>query len=514
MASYAWNASTGGDWNTASDWTPATVPGAADTTLFATGGNAYTVTGDGDAGALTVDADQVTFEGAITTGTLTATDGAGLTVDQSAFFTVSDVESDATALLQVSGLLIDEGGGTASVAFVSGADAQFVAASAVTFDQLYVNNGGTYAGDVTLNDGGNVTLDTSAVFGGGTLTLAGSGTVYVANTTGQSTGSYGLSDTIVLGGGGLTLASDPGVALNVTGAISGAGYLDVNGGSVGLSGFNTYTGGTIVDGATLTLTGAGAAGTGALFLNNAALVSDADSSGGAGSQTVVGSGGADTVTANAGGLLVFASDATSFTFQGGTGASTVIGGSGALIATGGTGGDTIFGGTSGSDSLSSGAGPATLVGGNGGLLTAIGSAANLLVASAGNTTLNGAGSTGNDVYFTGGTGISVVEGGSGDSTVVAGGATNSVYGGTGTENVFLAGGMTQLDFVEGFNGGTMNVNGFGSGDTLHLANYAADETQSVLNSAVVDSGNTILTFSDNTHVVLFGFTGLSASNFG
>ena len=78
MASYTENAVTGGDWNTPADWTPNAVPGADDNALFATGGNSYAVTGDASVGGITVDADQVTFAGALTIcgGSFSGTDDA------------------------------------------------------------------------------------------------------------------------------------------------------------------------------------------------------------------------------------------------------------------------------------------------------------------------------------------------------------------------------------------------------------------------------------------------------
>ena len=525
MADYTWTAFNGGDWNNASDWTPLGIPTTPDTVNFNTGGVSYTVTGDGFASALAVTADGVTFEGNIdasNTGTVagfSATQGAVVTLDQPAVFTTSSLSFDAGTLLNVNGLLIDNGdgallGGTADVAVVSGIDANFIAAAAVAFNQLYVNQTGTYSGDVTLNDGGNVTIDTSATFGGGTLTLAGNGTFYVANASADTAGAFGLTDAVVVttAGDALTLASDPGVALNVSGGISGAGFVNINSGAVTFASPNTYTGGTVVDAATLTLIGAGAAGTGAIFVTDSALTIAADSTGGASSETVVAGGSADTVTASAGNLLLYGGTAA-VSVQAGTGSSTIIGGAGVLHATTGDGGGIVFGGTSGSDILIAGAGVTTLVGANGGTLTAGGTAADVFVAAGGNTTLNGGSSSGNNAFFVSGTGSTIVQTGSGVDTVVASGASEQIFGSSGLQDVFLDGGTAQLTFIDGYAGGTMGVVGFASGDTLHLANYENGAAQSAVDSAVLDSGNTILTLSDNTHIVLYGYTGLTAGNF-
>lgn len=517
MASFTWNAASGGDWNTPADWTQNTVPGATDTVIFDVGSAAYTVTGDATIGGIAVATDNVTFDGQLMVGTggLTATQGAYVTLDNNAFVDDSGTLAfDTGSTLEVDGTLITEGG-TIDSALVTGFDGNWTDAATVTLNQLYVNSGASFAGNVTLNDGGGITLDTSAIFGGGTLTLAGNGSVYVGAAVGDTAGTFGLSDAIITSataGDGLTLAADPGTTVDMTGNITGTGYVYINSGDVVLAGADNYSGGTVVDSAALTVIGA-TVGTGAIFLQNAAVETDADSTGAAAAETVVGAVGADTVTANAGSLLVFGADATGLTFQGGLNASTVVGGAGVLLATGGAVGDLIFGGGSGADVLNTGTGPATLVGGAGGMLTATGSANDVLVAAAGNTTLNGAASSGNDVLVSLGTGRTLLAGGSGLSTVVAGSATNVIFGSSGTQDVFLQNAAgNELEFTHGA-AGLMDVIGFTASDTILLAGYSSGEAQNAVASEVINSGNTILTLSDNTQIVLFGFTGLTTGNF-
>ncbi len=522
MASYTWNAVTGGDWNTAADWTPARVPGATAHASFATGGNSYTVTGDASAASISVDADDVSFTGALTidgsTG-LVGTDNAYVDIASTADVTDSGgVDFAAGTFLEVDGLLIS-GGGVVDVALVTGAGAGWSASAPLTVNQLYVTQGAIFAGDVMLNDGGTVNVDTSATFGTGTLTLAGNGTVYIADAVGAATGTYALSEAVdVTAGNIFSLATDPGVSVSVSGGIAGAGSVAITSGDVNFATPNTYTGGTNVLDATLTLTGAGAAGTGAIFLDNGALTLQADSTGAAGSETVVGAGGNDTVddtvSAASGSLLVFGSASGTLTFSGGDNNATVVGGAGVLNATGGFGFDAIYGGSSGQDSLVSGTGPTTLVSGSGGTLTALGLAPNTLVAAGGNTTLAGASATGNNTFYVSGTGTTVVEAGSGTSTVVASGAVNSIFGATGTQNVFLSGsGVSQLDFTSGLEGGTNNVVGFSASDSIQLTGYADGAAQAAIASETVAGGNTVLSLADNTHIVLFGFTGVTASTF-
>ncbi len=424
----------------------------------------------------------------------------------------------AGTFLEVDGTLASAGG-SADVALVTGAGADWTASAPLTVNQLYVTQGATFAGDLVLGNGGTVNFDTSADFGGGTLALAGDGTVYIAEAVGAATGSATLAEAITVAAGHvLTLGSDPGVAVTVAGGISGAGVVSVTTGDLIFDAPNTYSGGTNVEDATLTLVGAGAAGTGAIFLESGTLVVQADSTGAAGYQTVVGASGdnvvIDTVSALSGGLLVFGGAGGTLNFTGGDNNATVVGGTGVLTAAGGFGFDVIYGGTSGQDVLNSGSGPTTLVSAFGGVLTASGIAPQVLVAAGGNTTLTGAAASGHDLYFTGGTGNTVVQAGAGTSTVVASGAANTIFGATGTQDVFLSGsGTTQFDFVSGAEAGNTNILGFNTGDTLNLSGYGSGEAQAAVASETVAGGNTALTLSDDTHIVLFGFTGVTASIF-
>ena len=141
MASYTWNATSGGDWNTATDWTPNGTPAAADNAVFANNGYSYTVTGDATAASISVDADNVSFTGALTidgsTG-LVGTDNAYVDIASTAFVTDSgNVDFASGTFLEVDGLLIS-GGGAVDMAQVVGAGAGWSVSTALAVDQLYV----------------------------------------------------------------------------------------------------------------------------------------------------------------------------------------------------------------------------------------------------------------------------------------------------------------------------------------------------------------------------------------
>ena len=547
-----------GDWNTPSDWQQDAVPDPSASATFATGDGGYTVTGDATIAAITVDGDAVTFDGTILENSgsagifMTALDGASVTIDDNSSFIGENGALDFTAgsLLDVQGTLLT-GGGNADVVVDEGLSGNIVTATPITLNQLYVQTGGSFAGDVILNDGGSITLDTASTFGGGSITLLGSGTIYEALAPGETTGQAGIGDAISIAAGGtLTMASDPGAALAVSGPISGAGDVLINNGSVELTGVNTYTGSTIVQNATLIADGQGAVPDALILLSNSGLTTQADSTGAVNFiDTVAAFGATDTIDASAGNLLIFASQTglftflggagtdtliggtgtlsvtggtagdlifsgnASLTFTGGSGGSTVVGGSGVVNAIGGIGGDLIYGGTSGQDVLRTGDGAATLVGGQGAQLFATGSANDALV-DGGNGFLNAAVSTGNDTLFGGTMGTDTIISGAGTSIVVLNTGATTLYT-TGTTDVFAGGGSLNLVYVAGVGGGITNVAGFDvNTDQISLAGYAQGTAQQVLDSETVAGGNTILQIPQGgDQITLFGVTDLTVANF-
>lgn len=557
MALISWKGGAGGngDWNTKKDWSSGTVPTATDSVQFALGG-AYTVTGDGSVAALTVLGDATTFDGAINvSGILAADSGADVTIDPNALFTVGTLAVDANSLVEVQGVLLDGAAVAQGAVLVDGIGASWATSGTAEVSQLQVFDGGAVAGNVQLDNFGSIKLDATAQFGGAgsTLTLAGNGSLYMAANAGAT--PLGIAEAIALGtaGTGLFLGSDPGTELNISGAIGGAGYVLVNAGTVELGGVSSYTGGTVVDGATLIVDNAAGAGAGPVYLADSALTDNAAQDG----RTIVAASGNDTIAGAGGGMVVWAAAGATLNFtggaagsevigntgaslggtlnvSGGTGADTisgyneavvnftggsvgdkVYGGAGVLHAVGGSGGDTIFAGTSGQDVLQTGSGPTTLAGGTaGGLLIATGSAANVLAAGGGNTTLAGGTATGDNVFFGAVSGNTTIEGGAGTDTIVGLGGADTVYGGTGTENVFAGSGSLQLDFVTTFGGGSTDVQGFNVGlDRIHLSGFAADAVQQTLASEKIVGGTTVLTLPDNTTLVFWNTTGITAANF-
>jgi hypothetical protein len=548
-----------GDWNTAADWQGGKIPGATGTATFATGDAAYTVTGDATVGAIVVDGDGVTFDGTLTEGKggpatfLTGTDDASVTLDANSFVTGGAISFDSGTLFDVQGVLFTTGG-TADVMLVDGLSGEVISSGGVTVNQLYVENGGNFTGDLTLKAGGNLTLDTSSQFGGGSLTLLGNALIYEAAVAGGGTCS--VADNIAFGAAGTTLnlASDPGATLLLSGNITGAGNVLASGGSVELSGNLDYTGTTAVQNGTLTIDNLTAVISSAIVVNNGELAFAGAETQSAHIDTVYGAGSSDTVSAGGERLLVYAgladlnyfggaggsvivgdkaamtvtggsdagaghgdliySGAGQLTFIGGVNShDTILGQSGQVIATGGSGADLIYGGTSGHDILTTGAGNTTLVGGAGTRFYANGGGNDVIVAGKGGT-IDETRSYGSDLAFTGTGNATILGGYAGSSVDVVGSGNTSVYGGSGHAEVFGGGGHVQVYLTKGFGGGTIELSGVTlSKLDILLVNYAPGEAQQALAHDTVAGGNTYLTLSDNTHIELFGVTGLTAANF-
>jgi len=507
-----------GDWNSAQDWNPQSVPGGADIAIFATGDSGYTVTGNATIGAIQVNGDELTFAGTISEGTggrsqfLTVQDGGQVTIGASGAVAGDDLALAAGTLLDVQGSLTDTGG-VADLVIVEGAGASMVNSGALVVNALYVQSGASFSGPVTLTDGGNITVDSDSSFNPGFMTLENSGLIY-ATAADQSGGTLTIGGSIFLSnaGGVLNLASDPGVTLDISGDISGAGTLLVSGGTVELSGTNSYTGFTSVVDGTLQIATPGSLPSSLVFLTDAAFVNEVSSS--AYADTVVAGGSFDTVNALAGGVVVFAGAAGTLSFLGGATTSTVLGGSGVLDATGGAAGDLIYGGTSGRDVMYTGAGNSTLVGGAGASLFGNGAGNSVLVAGGTNVLADASQDTGNvTVFCAAGDAISVA-GGAGTLTAVVNDSNATIYGGHGTMNVFGGSGSLALDYVVGFGGGTTNVLGFdASRDLISLIGYAQGTAAQVFDNETVSGGNTYLELPDSTRIDLFGVTNLTLANF-
>jgi len=263
------------------------------------------------------------------------------------------------------------------------------------------------------------------------------------------------------------------------------------------------------------VTGAAAASSSMTLFANSGAVHYAN---GGGTAIVVenGAGTMNLAGGIAGSVLVAFTGAAATRYTGGAGADEIIAGSGALDVTGGSAGSMmVFGGT-GSLNFTGGAESDIVVGGAGGsMLFASGTGTflagavdgdqmsasalggDMMVAGAGNETLEGTLSAAGNLMF-GGTGADQVGLGLGADTFVGGSGGASVQMGSGDAQLYLGTGAAQtLSFTAGRTGGSDTVTGFRVGtDHLRLAGYANGPSVAARGSA------TTIGLADGTSIVL------------
>jgi T5SS/PEP-CTERM-associated repeat protein len=350
-------------------------------------------------------------------------------------------------------------------------------------------------GLVSADNGGDLVLEGSesggdyAVSNGGTLDFAGSvaatGFIHLAfDSTAASSG------TVLLGIGASSVSASAGFGRIDTRAGQSAIVFVAAGNVVDANGTDTVIGSSGAE-------TVNASGPRALVYSAAGNVVDAG-----GADTIVAGSGAETVNVSGAGALVFAGNADLSVGSLGT-ASTIVGGSQGLTLFGAAGGGAIFGGA-GVNQLTTGTGPTTLVGGHGGdELTASNAAQDLLVAGGGNETLNAAQATG-DVTMFAGAGSDSLQGGAGTSLMIAGSGAATLTGGTGTN---------QFAFIDGSAGGSDVVSNFDpSRDTVVLFGYPAGEGAHALAHGHVQGGSLILSLSDGTSITFLHTTSIPASS--
>jgi Ca2+-binding RTX toxin-like protein len=255
-------------------------------------------------------------------------------------------------------------------------------------------------------------------------------------------------------------------------------------------------------------------------------------------------GGAATTSAATTAVLVTGSAAQTITAAAGTTHQSVVGTNGDLVYNAASNESLEFAGSGGDTVNTYGAGIATIsaansavvnmsgagmdfIGGNGnftlnglnntGILAVAdaGTSSDMVITGTGNDsailngtgTINGAALTGNTVLF-GGAGPGVLFGGAGNDLFTTESGNLTMSGGGGTNSyIFIDNVQTsRTDLITDFNPNTDAIGLFGYG-----AEPAADEA--ALNSAVTPGGNTVVTLTDGTTILLAGAPTLHSSNF-
>ncbi len=210
--------------------------------------------------------------------------------------------------------------------------------------------------------------------------------------------------------------------------------------------------------------------------------------------TLIGGGGSDTFVVKGGDTVQAGGGATHITATGGGNTLTLGAGSATVTS---AGGDTIY----------AGAGPATISAGSGDTVHA-GAGALTFLGGTGSTSVTDANGT---LLFTAASDVAV----SGGSLNASGGSLGAVtVTGGGSRSVTLGSGVEQVQFIDGQAGGTDTIAGFNpASDILVLNGYAPGTISTVVATATVANGATLLTLPDNTHITLTGATGVSSAWF-
>jgi len=216
-----------GNWSTASNWTPATVPnGPNDTATFATS-NVRFVAPEGatQVNGIVFNPGASRFTIALLTTTLTIsgvgiTNNSGITQNFAPGPGAIDFMNSATA-------------GGSNVAFTDAGTVQFFNTSTAG-NATFTNNGAvkffdtSTAGDATLNNNAEILFQGSSTAGNGTLTNSGGGIVIFSDGTPTAdNGTFTNTGGAVSGGGGGLIVFNAGTAGDATftnngGAVSGA----------------------------------------------------------------------------------------------------------------------------------------------------------------------------------------------------------------------------------------------------------------------------------------------------
>ena len=192
-------------------------------------------------------------------------------------------------------------------------------------------------------------------------------------------------------------------------------------------------------------------------------------------------------------------------FWGGLGDMLFVGGSGGSTVTAGFGLSTLFGGT-GHDLLVSGTGFCTMVGGGDGAVLVVSSTSfsNVLVAGGGNETLVGTANPFGSLMFAG-SGSAAMFGGAGRDTFAAASGDAQMVAGSGVD---------EFIFSNSTGGGRTVIWNFAQGlDHAALLGYGVDAVRDAVANAIVASGSTTVTLSDNTRITFANVAKLTAQDF-
>ena len=242
----SWNNPNGGDFNVASNWTPAGVPSAGDQVVITLPGT-YTVTMDAPNNYYTISG--LELGGASGTQTLDITDGS--TNDYPKFTVTNSCLVNRRGQLKLRGISnfagafqIDGELDTSSVNMRGGVSKQISSTGVVNMEGSFTSGG-------TLYNSGSVTISSGEVSIGAIVNQAGG---KIESVTGSSKGFYGVNFT---NAAGATFICRGGDFISMYGAFSNLGNIEIQQNSLNIQGNDSTLSGnySVLTGAQLLLTG-------------------------------------------------------------------------------------------------------------------------------------------------------------------------------------------------------------------------------------------------------------------
>jgi hypothetical protein len=492
----------------------------------------------------------------------TADLGAGYTAlvsDSAGPVSVTGGDSDGqTIIVGNGGLNYTAGAGTATVIAAGGDNTLFQKAGAG--DQVFLLGTGA---DTIFALSGNATVDGNA---GGKLMFLGGNDVFIGHADSvhgaDTVVGMGSAATVSANGGGmLALGSSAALNFKATAGSStllggtGAVTLDISGGTL-----------TAIDHGIMNITATGGASyvvgaeAGSLVTFAATSSADATLVGGAGSMivagqvnglllggaaggnaiatsgsaTIIGGGDGDVLTLAGKGSIIGGAGAETLVGLGDVSGNIFLGGSGPEVMRSGTGGSLLIAGagdtsidSNGRDTIVAGAGAVTVqahgtgaqaYGGSGALTFLNGGGASTVMGAAAMTVSGG---DGGGFYVAGSAGGSLLMAGAGNATLVGGGNGDVLQGGSGYAFLLAGPGAETLQGGSGFTvftfqngtGGDKVVTGWDAAhDAIALRGFG-DGPLAGLTGFASAGGDMALTLADGTHVTFVGTPGLGAASF-
>ena len=519
MGTFTWIGSDG-DWNDPTNWSGETIPTPEDTVQFSSTASA-TLEGAAYIGQIELGGADLTISGdfsneadqsAVVTDQGSETTDSTLCVDPWASLQITNLSLSTVSLVDL-GALITEAASIDSGS-VDGQAADWFGNETAVAGTLAVYNGGTFAGNLLLENNAALAIDSTANLVGGSITAEGSATVLATQLPNLVGTSATIDDDLSLDQGSvLTIYGTGGQQITLGGTVDGPGTLAVVGASLVLVA-TAQSGATSTDLAGEQLRSAASEDAdvksdGPTYELSSSVLDLRQSSPATAAPTILCSGDADAVFGGSAAFSVVSSGASLIDVQAGTGSNTVSAGSSALSYVQGLGQAVVSCGSSGRDSVQVGLANAVVQTSQGANVQVVGDASITVESGAGDSCIDDRSGVGNlTLYCNQGSGTTSVSAGSGDLAIYGVTGALSVVGGSGELTVW--GGSSGQDTLSGGSGVETLVGGANCSviaKSSHAGLYGTSASNAVIDASASSGNDTIFATSGPGTTSLVGGAG-------